>query len=268
MKFLTLVEIEIKKILPWLVTLLIGFTVVSGGLFYRTISLFKKDIMSALLSGTVEEYVQAKGQLTLAKVFDGSSMIPLIFIFAAIMLVCLAFYLWYKEWIGYSKRIYMLLSLKGQRFSIFLSKLLVILGSMFIFYGVVLLNLGLGSFLMHTLLPDGIVAPHLIQGTLLQSDYIGMILPLTLGDFLYKTLFVILMFNLISLFVLADRSKRIFGLIFGTIYGLANVALFVYTKTLFLFVDERFFINWGFVIATGALSMGISAWLLNKKVSI
>ena len=32
MKFLTLVEIEIKKILPWLITLFIGLITVSGGL--------------------------------------------------------------------------------------------------------------------------------------------------------------------------------------------------------------------------------------------
>ncbi len=268
MKFLTLIEIEIKKILPWLVTLFLGVTVVSGGMFYRTINLFKQDMMPILMNSTVEEYVGMKGQLTLAKVFDGSSMIPLIFIFTAIILVCITFYLWYKEWFGYSKRIYMLLSLKGQRFSIFLSKLVVIIVSMFIFYGVVLLNLGLGSLLMHAILPEGIVAPNLIQGTLLQSEYIAMILPLTIGDFLYKTLFVILMFNLISLFVLADRSKRILGLVLGTIYGIANVVIFVYTKTLFLFIDERFFVNWGFVIITAALSMAISAWLLNKKVSI
>lgn len=268
MKFLTLVEIEIKKILPWLATLFIGITVALCGLFYRTITLFKQDIMPKLLESSVDEYVKNNGQLTLGKVFDGSSMIPLLLIFAAIILACITFYLWYKEWFGYSKRIYMLLSLKGQRFSIFLSKLLVIVVSFFIFYGVVLLNLAIGGLLMNIILPEGIVANNLIQGALAQSNYIGMILPLTLGDFLYKMLFIILMFNLISVFVLADRSKRILGLIFALIYGIANVVIFVYTKTLFLFVDERFFVDWGFVVVATVLSMGISAWLLNKKVSI
>ena len=35
MKFLTLIEIEIKKILPWLGTLFIGLTALSTGMFYR-----------------------------------------------------------------------------------------------------------------------------------------------------------------------------------------------------------------------------------------
>lgn len=267
MKFLTLIEIEIKKILPWLISLFIGITAISTFSFYRDLHNVKDELLPQLMSSTVEEYVKSNGTISLAKVFDYGNL-PLIFIFAAILLVCLGLYLWYKEWIGTSKRIYMLLSLKGQRFSIYLSKLFVIVFSVFCFYAVILLNIGIGALLIQNILPDGIFDQNLVQGVLTQSNYIGMILPLTITDFLYKTAFVILMFSLISVFVLSDRSKRIIGFICGTIYGLANVALFVYTKSIFLFTDERFIINWSFVLGASMLSILISTYLLNKKISI
>ena len=76
------------------------------------------------------------------------------------------------------------------------------------------------------------------------------------------------MFSLISVFVLCDRSKKIFGLIAGAIFGIANIALFIYTKTLYLYIDERFFVDYGFVFGMSTVSILICAWLLNKKVSI
>ena len=112
----------------------------------------------------------------------------------------------------------MLLSLKGQRTSILLSKLIVIILSVFVYYAIVLLNLGIGSLLLNTLLPDGLTGKHLVQGALLQSQFINFVLPLTMTDFIYKLLFVILMFGLISVFVLSDRSKRIFGIILYSVW--------------------------------------------------
>ena len=268
MKFLTLIEIEIKKILPWLGTLFIGLTALSTGMFYRSIGNYKNEMLPEIMSSSVSEYVQSNGKLSLVQIFDSTAFLPLSYIFAAILLVCVAFYLWYKEWFGASKRIYMLLSLKGQRFSIFLSKLVVILLSVFCFYGVILINLSIGALLMNALLLDGTVANQLMTTMLQKSYFIGMILPLSISDFIYKIAFIILMFSLISVFVLCDRSKKIFGLIAGAIFGIANIALFIYTKTLYLYMDERFFVDYGFVFGMSTVSILICAWLLNKKVSI
>lgn len=208
MKFLTLIEIEIKKILPWLDTLFIGLTALSIGMFYHSISNYKNEMLPQSMNSLVAEYVQANGKLSLVQIFDTTAFLPLSYIFATILLVCVAFYLWYKEWFGASKRIYMLLSSKGQRFSIFLSKLVIILFSVFCFYGVILMNLGIGTLLMNALLPDGTMANQLVTTMLQKSYFIGMILPLSIGDFIYKLAFIILMFSLISVFVLCDRSKK------------------------------------------------------------
>lgn len=268
MKLLTLIEIEIKKILPWLISLFTLMTVLTGGLFFKEISDLNKKLIPTLLDSSVSEYIQNNGHITLASILDSQILIPGLFILFAIITICLGLYLWYKEWIGTSKRIYMLLSLKGNRLSILLSKLIVIILSVCVFYAIVLIDLGIGSLLMNMLLPEGIVGNHLVQGALSQSQFISFVLPLTMTDFIYKFMFVLLMFGIISVFVLSDRSKKIFGILFGILYGIANIAVFLYTKSLFLFIDERFMVNFGFVLIGTVLSYGISAWLLNKKVSI
>ena len=55
MKFLTLVEIEIKKILPWLATLFISLTALSTLLFYRSISNFKTNMLPQIINTSVTE---------------------------------------------------------------------------------------------------------------------------------------------------------------------------------------------------------------------
>ena len=112
MKFLTLVEIEIKKILPWLITLFIGLITVSGGLFYYSINNYKAQILPEIMNSSVSEYVEQYGQLSLVQIFDQTPYLPIFYMFTALLLVCITFYLWYKEWFGTSKRIYLLLSLK------------------------------------------------------------------------------------------------------------------------------------------------------------
>ncbi len=67
MKFLTLVEIEIKKILPWLITLFIGLITVSGGLFYYSINNYKAQILPEIMNSSVSEYVEQYGQLSLVQ---------------------------------------------------------------------------------------------------------------------------------------------------------------------------------------------------------
>lgn len=268
MKLLTLIEIETKKIFPWLITLFTGLTALSTFMFYRSINQYKEDALPTIMNSSVETYVNEYGYFNLTTIFDFTSFIPLSYLFCAFLLIMLSFYLWYKEWFGTSKHIYMLLSLKGSRFSIFLSKLITIILSFFCFYGVIILNLAIGAGLMKIILPTGTVEEALLRPMLEQSALIDMILPLTINDFLYKVVFIILMFSIISFCVLCDRSKKFIGIIIGILYGIANMFMFFYTKSLPLFMDERIFVDYGFVVGMSIVSILLSAWLLNKKVSI
>lgn len=269
MKFLTLLEIEFKKIMPILAVLFGGGFVVAGGLFYTAIKKFKGAFIQQAMGQTVAEYVSQNGTVTLSEIIDRQPLIIIAFILIALLIVMSGFYLWYKEWFGQSKRIYMLLTLKGSRFTIFLSKLCVIVSSIILYYGFVLLSLVLGTTLMHVLLPEGLVGENLLQGALLQQrSILQHAIPTTMAQLAYELSFVVMMFSILSTFVLFDRSKRIFGMIMGALYGIATVALFIYINTLFLFQDEVFYANWAFVIGTTLISILLSAYLLEKKVTI
>ena len=218
MKFLTLIEIEIKKLLPWMLTLFITLSAVSTGLFYKLINkTYQKEILPQIMESSLETYVKENGRVSLTLLFD-STPVPLLFLLSAILLVCFAFYLWYKEWFGASKRIYMLLTLKGSRLKIFFSK----------FYGLILFILWILSFVMTLVFPKELIAPQPVTSLLHYSNSIGLVLPLSMGDFIYKLGFIILMFSLISFFVLCDRSKKVIGIICGGAFLLANIALFLY----------------------------------------
>ena len=269
MKFLTLIEIEIKKLLPWMLSLFITLSAVSTGLFYKLINkTYQKEILPQIMQSSLETYVKENGRVSLTLLFDSTPVVPLLFLLSAILLVCFAFYLWYKEWFGASKRIYMLLTLKGSRFKLFLSKLIVTVFSVFCFYGVILLNLGALSFITTLVFPKELIADQPVTSLLQYSNSINLILPLSIGDFIHKIGFIILMFSLISFFVLCDRSKKVIGIICGGAFLLANIALFFYTKTLYLYMDERLVVDYGFAFVMNALTMGLCTWLINKKVSI
>ncbi|MGL4374043.1 MAG: hypothetical protein ACRCS6_09690, partial [Turicibacter sp.] len=161
MKFLTLFEIEIKKIFPILGVLLGGGTLLISGLYFQAINGYKEEFLVETVGMSVDEFVKANGVTTLANLLYENAQFLFIFILIAIILIFSGFYLWYKEWFGQSKRIYMLLTLKGSRFTIFLSKLAVILLAVMLFYGFVLINLGIGELLMNVILPKGLVGSEL-----------------------------------------------------------------------------------------------------------
>ena len=273
-KLITLLEIELKKALPILLTTLILMTAASTWAFYSGAQRMNSMLMQDLLANemTVAEYVESSGGVTLVQAIESyGQMLPyLLFVLSAMLLVAvLSFYLWYKEWFGQSKRIYMLFSLRGSRFTILISKLITVIAATWIFYGVVLINLWIGGVVLRLVLPDGAVADGLVRGVILNGNTaLAFIFPLSLIDFMYKIFFVMVAFSGITVVVLMDRSKKILGFILGLVYCILVTVVYSRTQSMFLFFDERPLVDWSFVILASALSLLISYLLLNKKVSI
>ena len=136
------------------------------------------------------------------------------------------------------------------------------------FYGVVLVNLLLSSLMMNLVLPEQIVSAHLVQNVILHSEILPFVLPVSLSALLYKLAFIVMIFAILSVFVLMDRSRKIWGMVCGFIYTVVYMAIFVYIMRLELFTSERVLVNWLFVGITLMISVVISYYLLKKKVSI
>ncbi|MEO4054631.1 hypothetical protein [Solibacillus sp. CAU 1738] len=270
MKFLTFVEIDLRKIFPFLLGMYAIAIAGFQGFFVKLASNLNGQIVQgAAESGTtLEEYLKTIDKISLASIID-SNILPLVVqIFVGLGLILLGFYLWYKEWFGASKRIYTLLSIKGSRFRIFTSKLVVFLLIFVTYYGIVLLNLFISSFLVKFILPEQIIASDLVQNYILHSQFLPFVIPVSGGSLLFNLAFLIMMFSILSVFVLWDRSKRIWGMIGGFIYMGSTVVVFFYLNTLDLYTSEISIVNWAFTLCVLTISTAFSYYLLKKKVSI
>ncbi|MCL1949373.1 MAG: hypothetical protein FWF59_06550 [Turicibacter sp.] len=268
---LTLIEIECKKLLPWLGAVIVLVTGLSSLVMYNTINSIYREIMQNVGRGTtIEDIVQSQGHITLGTIFNhwNGELISVLYILGILAVAGISFILWEKEWLGQSKRIYLLLSLKGPRFTILISKLITIILGAFIYIGSLIINLGIGAVMLRNIMPRGLIGDNLINSALSSDRFLGVVLPTTPVAFAYRFLFFILMFSMISVFVLSHHSKRIWGFVLGIIYFIAMITIFVWTQNLFLFVDERPWVDFGFVIGGSLISFAISYWLINKKVTI
>ncbi|MFS0784549.1 hypothetical protein [Bacillus sp. 1P06AnD] len=270
MKFLTLVETDLRKIIPFLIGIFVIATVGFQTFFFKIINNIHSNLVKdAAESGkSMSEYVSGLTPFSMSTILDENPLPILFMVLIALILILSGFYLWYKEWFGATKRIYLLLSIKGSRLRIYFSKLLVFLFVFFTFYGIVLLNLYIGTLVMKTILPAEAIDGQLIKTTLIHSEIITFLLPVSIGTLLYKASFLIMMFCMLSVFVLWDRSKRIWGLIGGLVFIVASIVLFFYMNSLYLYTTESIQLNWAFTLVFLVGSFLAGFYLLKKKVSI
>ena len=270
MKFSTFIETDLRKIIPFLIGLYVLATAGFQAIFMKLVNNINEELVQTTMQNgiTMEELLKDIEPISLTTIIDKNPFPILVLFFIGLLLIIIGFYLWYKEWFGASKRIYLLLSMKGSRFRIFLSKLIVFLFIFLTYYGIILLNLFLSSQIMKLMLPNGSTAEHLVQSFLLHSEFIGFVLPTNLSAFFYHISFIVMIFSILSVFVLMDRSKRIAGMFSGFLYVAGSIALFIYINTLELYTSEKTMADWAFTSVFILLSAMISHYLLKRKVSI
>lgn len=270
MKFLTLIELELKKALPFMIGLFGLAFLIHIGTMLRAFLNLKKELsaQAVMAEQSLEEFLQTQSGFSLSMILDQAVWPMLIMFLVAMIFLIYGVFTWYKEWFGMSKRIYTLLTIRGSRMRIFFSKLVPFAMGIVLFDGTLLLSLFVDSVMMQKILPIGASISSLLQDAMIHSMFMNLLFPQSIMEFIYLLLFGVMMFTIMSVFVLMDRSKRIWGAIGGLIYGTATVALFIYYKTLPLFTMEKIYADWAFVIVITLLSTAISYYLLKKKVSI
>ena len=270
MKFLTFIEIDLRKVIPLLVGMFILATLAFQGLFAKLVIMANDELIrNATQTGvTVAELVKSANPLSLTTIIDSNPYPLLALLFVGMGLILFGFYVWYKEWFGASKRIYTLLSIKGSRFRIFTSKLIVFLFIFLAYYAVILLNLFISTVVMKLILPEQAISDHLVANFMLHSQFLPYVLPVSVRALLFNLAFIMMMFAILSVFVLSDRSQRIWGMLFGFVYMISTIVIFFYVNTLELYTSERLMANWAFTGIVLIISTLISYYLLKKKVSI
>lgn len=137
MKFFTLAELEWKKMLPFMTGVFSVGMLIHIWLVLKSISGYKEELLMAAQEAQIplEEYIQTASPAGLAMILDQSPFSLVILFFTALIFIMYGLFMWYKEWFGASKRIYMLLSIRGSRMRIFFSKLLPFTMAIMIFNG-------------------------------------------------------------------------------------------------------------------------------------
>jgi hypothetical protein len=269
MKLFTLVEIELRKILPIALIVFCIMLVGSIFIFNRSANIALDSVNESLMkdSLTLQEYIANNGTLNSFDVTNVSLLMSL-FVFSALILMASSLYLWFKEWFGASKRIYLLLTLNSSRINIIISKLIAIILVSFIYYGVVLLSLFLGSLISQFVLSSELYPSlNIVNDHLLTT--IQILVPLNPIALVYNTLFVSAVFLSISVFVLFNRSPRkVAGSLIGLIYCIIMLFILIMTKQLWLFSDERMIVDFAYVIASCLISFLISRLLIKNLVTV
>ena len=158
----------------------------------------------------------------------------------ALCIVALIFYnfmIWYRDWFGKNTFAYRLLMLPTARISLYFSKATAILALIFGLLAFQMILLPLENVLFETFIPENFLKTSMDVSSILQSNFVlGIIFPPYFSDFLISygigMMFVFVLFTSI----LFERSFRLKGIVFGILYFIAAVLLFL--SPLFAMANE------------------------------
>ena len=199
--------------------------------------------------------------------------LPIAFAVGGMMLYC--FFIWYREWNGKNTFVYRLLMLPTQRINIFFSKLTVVFTSILGLIATQIILLAIGNWVLQAIVPADFMLNLNTIEIAGSSNLLYYFIPTSFIDFLIYYgmgfVFLIVLFTVILL----ERSFHIPGIFMGVLYafisGIIFFSPFLLELTMevdILYSSEKLLLNF----ATGILVSGISIWLshylLNKKITV
>ncbi len=189
---------------------------------------------------------------------------------AVLMCLFYALIIWYRDYYSRSKTIYTLLCLPQPRFNIYLSKLITvvvmiygIIASQLLFWYIdlnIVKNLGgiqspgfvnVFKNMMHTYEGVNIVSPNIVE--FIMIDLIGVILA------------VVVIFTA----VLIERSIKKAGIVLGISYIVLSIVGYFYSFGVsYKILLNLLYTHIGYYIFLFIVSLGLSYYLINKKISV
>ena len=277
-RYLKLVHMEISRFWKLYVALLVATLLMQcGGIIYSVrsyISNRKQNMEIELL--TDAQYAIKYG----ASSFYRTLMDMSFWIIApiALSIAALLFYtafIWYREWMGKNSFIYRLLMIPTARRNIYFAKLTAILLLALGLVGFQLTILPIEKLIYDGMIPLGLSEPMSLLEIIRYYPVFVVLIPNHFTDFLLfygvGLTFIILIFTAIML----ERSYRMKGLLGGIVYLFLTVfillsPLFIWgsqTK-LYLYSMELIAIELTVILVIGLLSLWLSLYLLDKKVTV
>lgn len=275
--FIKLTSFELDRFSKFLVTLM-SVTVIANIAGFIIIPMsYINDINKYMVeeSASVQVAIEDFSHFSLSQVINSVWVMGPIAL-GIISLVLYSFFIWYREWFGKNTFAYRLLMLPIPRMSIYFSKLVVIFIGIFSLVSIQIVSLYIGYLIGTAIMPSEYTIAVTFIEMLYSQDVFYSVLPLQGGlFFLYIGLGLVGIIVLYTL-ILLERSFAIKGMVIGVIYGIISVSVAVF-PLLFREIFNNYFILYdselallvaGILILISSLSILISRYLINHKITI
>lgn len=277
--YLKLVNFELGRFIK-IYFVLAGITIVSQ--IIGTV-LMANDYMENLndaiyLDGlTTEQFLEQFGAFSLMNMF-GSVWYVLPIIFAAAALIFYCFFIWYRDWFGKNTFIYRLFMLPTARLNIFFSKATAIFLMVLGLVALQVILLKIASYILKWIVPVNLRVDLSVM-ELVSNSYgnlhLGLIIPTSFIEFLINYGIGFTAVFVLFTAILFERSYRFKGFIFGILYATTAVIIFLLPEILiisfetsYLYPVELFIVHLILWTLITGMSIWISNYLLNKKVTV
>ena len=271
-RYFKLVNMEINRFSKFLFGMIIGvFIIQVSGLIIKA-KTYMSDANESLMNGvTKETFIYDYGQYGMRTYMDSMWFnIPIALCAGAIFLYI--FLIWYRDWSGKNSFIYRLLMIPTSRLSIYFAKITALMLLVFSLVSAQLVFLFIESKILGWIISADYLKEMSIISLTKAANLIQIILPSTFTQFIlyYGAGFVSL--TIIFTAILLERSFKWKGIILGIIYCGVTIAIFV--AILLLLDTNYFYISEIITIASivgsliGVISILLSRYLLNKKVTV
>lgn len=273
--YLKLVNFEFNRFLK-LYLVLIGVVFVSqlSGVMLESVkylNLADKLMYEELLSQ--KDFLEQYGQMSFMNItgtflFFGPIMLSIA------TLVIYVFFIWYRDWFGKNTFIYRLLMLPTERLNVYLAKATTILLCVLGLVGLQLLFIQVEIQVMQWIVPDEFRMDLSVRQITFSNELI-LFYPSTFSEFILHYGSGMVAVFIVFTAILFERSYRLKGILFGVLYGLASVLVFMLPILVDSFLLENYFyplellaleVAMGLLVLAGALWLG--HYLLKNKIRV
>ena len=220
--------------------------------------------------GTVESFLMNfNGQkIQLSHAFMSFDIIVFIMFAGIGITIIYTAFMWYREWFGNNKTIYMLMTLPVSRTKIIISKLISALIFFYTFICFEIIGLFITKFSFdHILSKEIMVKEPLFE--MIKGSLINQIFKFGVLDNLLSFLFLVSVTLVVFSATFIERSYGKKGLLMGIVYGIMFIALYIIVpNVIYLFSFERMIYELSISIISIILNFFLSKYLLERKVHV
>lgn len=274
--FTKLVRFEFNRFFPIYAVLGIMTVVIQGMGVFVSANDYHQSIEKLIKNGITNErdIILQIGTMGMSNFSETLWFLaPIAFCITALLIYSL--FIWYRDWLGKNTFIYRLLMLPTERLNIYFSKVVTIFLMVLGLLALQLILLFIENQLFSILIPETYFASATVGQVIQESRLLLLVYPSSFISFLayYSNGFV----SLLVLFtlVLFERSFKLKGLLFASIYGSFTLVLWlspywlqIVLKRQLFFFSEVFWISLTLTFIVGAISIWVSHRLLNKNITV